>query len=270
LIKTYEAYETKPLIKKFYEQGWRTVKETRKIFEALGIKLTEYLFNNDEIFDSITSNEKINVYSGPIARAGCGLFRQSTKNLIKKRLEKCEASFQVIGLGLNRLKNPEFMSAEVYWNTLRNKIIDSNQFNYFIIYDFGEATGSTIEGVIEDFRNCGISSKNIIFCLGAACIEQTKNRLESITSEITLIVGSKWKYKVTDGEDKYYLDQMFDGEWIDFIPRDWGKCVSGITNESSINAFISWIKETMDISKEDEKMLFQRWKQKYLKKNNPN
>jgi uracil phosphoribosyltransferase len=263
MINVYEAVKTRSLVREFYEKAWRTTEESRRIFEQIGWELTEYALNNIPLLRERRMKSIENVYAAPIARAGFGLLRPSTTNVLKKTFQKLNMPFETFGLGLSRSHPPDKLPAEVYWNTLRNrgKTPDLSS-SLILIYDMGEATGSTIEGVIRELAKFKFESANLLVLVGAAGIEQTRSRLAPLAPGMSFVIGSQWRYETIPGPTQFYLNQMFDGEWIPLEPKDWGRCVSGMTDKPAVQAFITWIDETVPVSKADKAMLYQLWVQK--------
>lgn len=260
MIRVYEVYNVRPLVREFYEKAWRTTKETRRVFEQIGLELTKHALNNVPLLSGNQMKGIVRVYAGPIARAGCGLFRPSIVRSLKKKFQRLNIPFETFGMGLSRFHEPNRLPAKVYWNTLRD--LDNNldlSSSLILIYEMGEATGSTIEGVIRELKMFKVNPENLLFFVGAACIEQTKDRLESLAPGMSLVIGSRWRYEEKPGPTQFYLNQMFDEEWIELSPRDWGRCVSGMKDKASVKAFIAWIGETVNISKADEEMLYKIW-----------
>lgn len=166
------------------------------------------------------------------------------------------------GLGLRRAKNPLRNPATVYWNTLQLTETDDLTKSAILIYEMGEATGSTIAGVVSELRELTIPSGNIVFLIGAACIEQTQMRLDALAPEIHLVIGSRWRYDTTEGPTQFYLTYVNDGEWKSVPPRDWGRCVSGMTDFASVITFIQWVAETVPMTRLDRNLLLQEWSKK--------
>jgi hypothetical protein len=131
-----------------------------------------------------------------------------------------------------------------------------------LIYEMGEATGSTIAGVVSELRELAIPSGNIVFLIGAACIEQTQMRLDALAPEIHLVIGSRWRYNPTEGPTQFYLTHVNNGEWKPVPPRDWGRCVSGMIDLASVKAFIHWVAETVPMTRQDQNLLLKEWSKK--------
>jgi hypothetical protein len=262
-ITVYEAKSVRPLVREFYETAWCSTEETRRLFEQIGWELTQYAFANIPILqcDSMTTIEQ--VYVAPIARAGFGLLRPSILRFLEQRFQQLNVAFEVFGLGLSRTHAPDHLPANVYWNTLRDQGQPRDLSSALIlVYDMGEATGSTLEGVIRELAAFKVKPVNLIFLLGAACIEQTRSRLDPLAPGMSLVMGSRWRYEATPGSTQFYLNQMFDGAWIPMDSRDWGRCVSGMTDEAAVNAFMAWITEIVSISEADQAKLYQLWVKK--------
>jgi uracil phosphoribosyltransferase len=260
MIHIYEADYVKPLVKVFYERAWKNTEETRRIFEEIGFELTKYAFRNVPLLKNLQKNSK--VFAGPIARAGCGLFRPSVINYLRERLKESRICLETFGVGLSRSHDPIRLPAKTYWNTLRYFHKKELSSSLFLLYEMGEATGSTIEGVINELKKFDVSPKNILFLIGVACIDQTKERLESFADSLQVVIGSRWKYDEEPGPTQFYVTQIFEDKWIKITPRDWGRCVSGMKDHSSVMSFINWIEETVNISEEDKEMLFTLWLKK--------
>jgi hypothetical protein len=260
MIQIYEAPKVKRLIREFYEEAWKSTGQTRKVFEQIGLELTQFAFDNVFPLKEQPIETLKSVYGAAIARAGFGLFRPSVLKLLKQTFHAYQLPFQTFGLGLARSSQPDKSPAEVYWNTLRSLDTDLDlSSSLVIIYDMGEATGSTIEGVIKELELFKINIDNLYIILGAACIEQTRKRVESFASGIHLIIGSRWRYDERPGPTQFYLNQMYNKKWIGMAPRDWGRCVSGMTDTSSVKAFINWVRESIKISISDREKLYKLW-----------
>jgi len=255
-------------VREFYEKDWKTIQATRKSFEEIGLKLTDYALAHVPL---LTAKEETGaIYAAPVARAGCGLFRPRVVEKLRRRSLELGVKFYSFGIGASRpYGNPDLLPAEVYWNTLRNSEPDLSN-AVVILYEMGEATGSTVEGIINELRKFGLIVENLVFLVGAACIDQTKDRLEKVAPGMHFVYGSEWKYIEKPGPNQFYLNQIHlprKHRWIRLDPRDWGKCVSGMKNKNDVLEFIKWMRETIDISEEDQKMLCERWLDNiYLKK----
>jgi len=262
MVHMYDAPEITPLVLDFYNTAWQSVASTRHVFEQIGLDLTHAAFRCVPLLHDLTSVDTI--YAGPIARAGCGLFRPSVRSLLTTYA--CSAHHKItvnsFGLGLRRAKNPLHTPATVYWNTLQLTEMDDLTKSVILIYEMGEATGSTIAGVVSELRELTIPFGNIVFLIGAACIEQTRTRLDALAPEIHLVIGSRWRYDPTDGPTQFYLTHVNDGGWKPVPPRDWGRCVSGITDLASVIAFIQWVAETVPMTRQDQNLLLLEWSKK--------
>ena len=56
----------------------------------------------------------VNVYTAPIVRAGCGVFRPLVVNLLQEEFHSKNIGFKTFGLGLNRSNDPLHRPAKVY------------------------------------------------------------------------------------------------------------------------------------------------------------
>jgi hypothetical protein len=262
MVHIYDAPEITPLVLDFYHTAWQSVTSTRYIFELIGLGLTQAAFRSIPLLQDLTCIDSI--YAGPIARAGCGLFRPSVLSLLTTYMhsDHQEITVNSFGLGLRRAQNPLHTPATVYWNTLQLPEIDDPTKSVILIYEMGEATGSTIVGVVSELQKLAIPLGNIIFLIGAACIEQTQTRLDALAPEIHLVIGSRWRYDPTEGPTQFYLTHMNDGRWKPLPPRDWGRCVSGMTNLASVNSFIQWVAETIPMTHQDQNLLLHEWSNK--------
>ena len=261
MVHVYDAPEITPLVLDFYKTAWQSVASTRHVFERIGLGLTQAAFRSVPLLQDLTGIDTI--YAGPIARAGCGLFRSSVLSLLTTYARPYqEITVNSFGLGLRRAKNPRRTPATVYWNTLQLTDINDLTTSVILIYEMGEATGSTIAGVVSELRELAIPSGNIVFLIGAACIEQTQMRLDALAPEIHLVIGSRWRYDPTDGPTQFYLTHVNNGEWKSVPPRDWGRCVSGMTDLASVKAFIQWVAETVPMTHQDQNLLLQEWSKK--------
>lgn len=264
MIHIYDVDCVKPLIIEFYRKAWRSTIETRRIFEEIGLELTKHTLQYIPRLRSF-SKKIDNVYAAPIARAGCGIFRPPVVKLLQEEFYRKGIVFNTFGLGLNRSNDPLHFPAKVYWNTLRDLKPDLSS-AIILLYEIGEATGSTIEGAVRELETFNAVPSNIIFQIGAACIDQTRERLEQVASGIHLVIGSRWRYNEKSGPTQYYLTHILDEKWINMSPRDWGKCVAGMKNEQSVLSFIHWIGETINLSPKDKKFLFRVWLKKIKEK----
>lgn len=265
MIHLYEANNIRPLVRYFYEKAWNTVKETREVFEKIGLELTNYAFNNVQLLNGRQREGLAKVYAAPIARAGCGLFRPSVIRLLNKRFQKFGVPFETFGIGLSRSHEPN-LPAKVYWNTLRYLKNSDLSSSLVLLYEMGIATGSTIEGLVKELKILKVDPAKILFLVGAACIEQNKYKFETIAPGISLVIGSLWKYEEKPGPTQFYLNQLFDEEWIFLDPRDWGRCVSDMKDKSSVRTFINWVGQTVKISKKDKNSLYEIWSKKIKEK----
>ena len=186
--------------------------------------------------------------------------------MLKDRFQGLGLSFETFGMGLSRSNAPVRKPAMMYWNTLRSLKDSDLSSSLVLIYDMGEATGSTITGVVHELKSYGIPPDNVIFLLGAACVDQTRKRLESVAQNTSLVIGSKWKYDERPGPTQFYLTHIYDKGWIQQPPRDWGRCVSGMKNQATVKSFIRWVGETIKLSQGDEEKLFQVWSRKINEK----
>lgn len=263
MVHIYDVLEITALVLDFYNSAWQSVASTRQVFERIGLDLTHAAFRSVPILQDLKLVDTI--YAGPIARAGCGLFRPSTITLLTTLSAPQQITVNSFGLGFRRASNPIHTPATVYWNTLqRARMTEKDDLtkSVILIYEMGEATGSTIAGVITALQEFNIPSENIVFLIGAACIEQTRKRLDSLTPDAHLVIGSRWRYDSTEGPTQFYLTHVNDGEWIPIPPRDWGRCVSGMTDLASVIAFIQWVAETVPMTHQDRHLLLQEWSKK--------
>ena len=153
-------------------------------------------------------------------------------------------------------------AAEVYLDTLAYSQTDLSS-SIVLVYEMGEATGSTIQGVVQELKKHNLDPENLVFLVGAACIDQTRSRLESIAPGMTLVVGTRWRYVEETGTTQYYLTKMrYRDKWIELYPRDWGDCVSGMSDESGVASFLGFMAETATISNHDKARLYERWEAK--------
>ena len=224
MIHIYDVDCIKPLIIEFYRKAWRSTKETRRIFEEIGLELTKHTLHYIPQLRNFPK-ELVNVYAAPIARAGCGTFRPLVVKLLQEEFHRKNIVFKTFGLGLNRSNDPLHSPAKVYWNTLRYSKPDLSS-SIILLYEIGEATGSTIEGAVRELETFNAVPSNIIFQIGAACIDQTRERLEQVASGIHLVIGSRWRYNEKFGPTQYYLTHILDEKWINMSPRDFGENVS--------------------------------------------
>lgn len=61
-----------------------------------------------------------------------------------------------------------------------------------MLYEMGEATGSTLEGIVNELRKFNLRTENPIILVGAACIDQTRSRLERVAPGMNIVYGSRW------------------------------------------------------------------------------
>jgi uracil phosphoribosyltransferase len=264
MVSIYEVEGVRALVLDFYEKAWKSTDATRKVFEQIGYELTTSAINMDTLLQNLNNVDKL--YAGPIARAGCGLFRPHVIKLLEKICTANGVRFESFAMGLRRSDNPLQNPAIVYWNTLQ-RISDLNlSSSTILLYEMGEATGSTIEGAINELRRLKAPPHNVVVLIGAACIEQTKSRLEAVAPDLNLVIGSRWRYDDTPGPTQYYLTHILNDGWTPVSPRDWGQCVSGMTDIESVDSFIDWIRETLQISNNEQKILRQDWSSKINEK----
>jgi hypothetical protein len=264
MISIYDVESVRALVMDFYEKAWKSTDETRRIFEQIGNELTTAAINTVPLLQSLSN--VVTLYAGPIARAGCGLFRPP---VIKVLEEMCTANgvmFESFGMGLRRSEKPLRNPATVYWNTLR-RISDLDLTSSMILlYEMGEATGSTIEGAINELLRLKALPHNVVVLIGAACIDQTKSRLEAVAPGLNLVIGSRWRYDDAPSPAQYFLTHIWKNGWQPVSPRDWGRCVSGMIDVAAVDSFIDWIRETLQISPSEQKMLRQIWSSKIKEK----
>lgn len=263
MIHTYDVEGVRPLVLEFYENAWKSTQKTRSIFEQIGYELTTSAAKTVPLLQNL--HKETTLYAGPIARAGCGLYRPS---VVKALANICEAhgiTFESFGMGLNRPDNPLRDPAIVYWNTLRHISNLDLSSAKILVYEMGEATGSTIEGAIRELRTLNAVPQNVIFLVGAAAVEQTRTRLEAVASGLNVVVGSRWRYDESPGPAQYYLTQILDNGWKPVSPKDWGRRVSGMIDLATVDSFINWVGKTFQISHADRKMLRQVWSNKIEK-----
>jgi hypothetical protein len=176
MVHVYDASDVTSLVLDFYNDAWQSVISTRRVFEQIGLALTRAAFRSVPLLQDLKLVDSI--YAGPIARAGCGLFRPSVVDLLVTWCTPHDITINSFGLGLRRGKNPLHTPATIYWNTLQLTETDDLTRSVILIYEMGEATGSTITGVVTALQDLNIPSENMVFLIGAACIEQTRARLE--------------------------------------------------------------------------------------------
>ena len=264
MIYTYYVESVKSLVLEFYENAWKSTYETRRIFEQIGYELTTSAAKTVPLLQNLDKVAKL--YAGPIARAGCGLFRPSVIKALTNICAVHGITFESFGMGLRRPDNPLRDPATVYWNTLRHISNLDLSSATILLYEMGEATGSTIEGAIKELRTLNAVPHNVIFLVGAAAIDQTRTRLEAVASGLNVVIGSRWRYDETPGPGQYYLTQVLDSGWKSVSPKDWGRYVSGMVDLSTVESFINWVGETLRISNADQKMLRQVWSKNIEKK----
>jgi hypothetical protein len=260
MIYTYYVESVKSLVLEFYENAWKSTYETRRIFEQIGYELTTSAAKTVPLLQNL--NKVAKLYAGPIARAGCGLFRPSVIKFLTNICALHGITFESFGMGLRRPDNPLRDPAIVYWNTLRHISNLDLSSATILLYEMGEATGSTIEGAIKELRTLNAVPHNVIFLVGAAAIDQTRTRLEAVAPDLNVVIGSWWRYDEAPGPAQYYLTQFLDNGWKPVSPKDWGRCVSGMIDLATVESFIKWIGETLQISHADQKMLRQVWSKK--------
>jgi hypothetical protein len=257
MISIYEVEGVRAFVLDFYNAAWKTTTETRRVFEHIGYELTEAARNVVPLLQNLTNTETL--YAGPIARAGCGLFRPPTIKVLEALCSAHGVTFKAFGMGLRRAENPLRRPAVVYWNTLRrNSDLDLSA-SPILLYEMGEATGSTIEGAMNELRRLKARSHNVVVLMGAACLDQTKSRLEAVAPGVNVVAGSRWRYEEAPGPTQYYLTSIWNHGWQPVTPRDWGRCVAGMVDRAAVDAFIDWIQETLPMSPSDRHMLRQRW-----------
>jgi hypothetical protein len=204
------------LVLDFYEKAWKSTDETRRIFEQIGYELTTSAFKTVPLLQNLKNVDKL--YAGPIARAGCGLFRPSVIKVLKKICMANGVMFESFGMGLRRSENPLRNPAIVYWNTLRSISILDLSSSTILLYEMGEATGSTIEGAINELRRLNALPHNVVVLFGAACIDQTKSRLEAVAAGLNVVIGSRWRYDEAPGPTQYYLTHVLNDGWQPISP----------------------------------------------------
>ncbi|MBS3052752.1 MAG: hypothetical protein J4428_05275 [Candidatus Aenigmarchaeota archaeon] len=244
------------LVREFYENGWETREKTQELFLAVGNGLTSYAF--DYVLSNTpaySSGKPRAIYAGAVARGGFGMFRRQTLDLIEFAAEVPVIPF---GLGASRdHERPDELPADVYWDTLGDHDLTDS---VVMVYDFGLSTAGTVHGVVNALRPRGLDNRNLIFLLGAACLEQSGKRLNEVADGMHAVVGSEWRYR-TQNPGMFYLDQMKAGnEWVAMNPQDWGDCVSRLETVGDIELFLSLIGETLQLSPQDRALLFERYK----------
>ena len=264
MISIYDVEGVRALVLDFYEKAWKSTDETRRIFEQIGYELTASAIDAVPLLKNLDNVDKL--YAGPIARAGCGLFRPPVIKLLEKICTAKRIMFESFGMGLRRSENPLRNPAIVYWNTLRRISDIDLSSSTVLLYEMGEATGSTIEGAINELRKLKAPPHNVVVLIGAACIDQTKSRLEAVAPGLNLVIGSRWRYDDAPGLTQYYLTHVLNDGWVPVSPRDWGRCVSGMFDTATVDSFIDWIRETLRISPSEQQMLRQAWFSKIKEK----
>ena len=247
-------------VREFYEKTWKTTRGTRASFEEIGIKLTDYALAHVPL---LTRKEETDaIYAAPVARAGVGLFRPAVVEELRARSKELGVNFYSFGIGASRPhENLVSLPAEVYWNTLRASDTDLSN-AMVMLYEMGEATGSTLEGIVNELRKFKLRTENLVLLVGATCIDQTRSRLERVAPGMNLVYGSRWRYIEKPGPSQFYLHKMYlfqEDRWIELDPKDWGSCVSGMTDKQAVYSFIEWMTETIVVPEEDQKMLYERW-----------
>ena len=264
MISIYDVERVRALVMDFYEKAWKSTDETRRIFEQIGYQLTTAAVNTVPLLRNLNNMDTL--YGGPIARAGCGLFRPPAIKVLEKICAAKGIVFESFGMGLRRSENPLRNPAIVYWNTLR-RISDLDlSSSTILLYEMGEATGSTIEGAVNELRRLNALPRNVVVLIGAACIDQTKSRLEAVAPGLNVVIGSRWRYDDAPGPTQYYLTHVLNNGWTPVSPRDWGRCVSGMIDIAAVDSFIDWIRETLPISPSEQQMLRQTWSSKIKEK----
>ncbi len=262
-MRVYEASSATRLVREFYEKTCETTEGTRKSFEQIGVELTRCALDQVPLLRERGSVESI--YVGAVARGGFGVLRPPTLRLLEERAGELKIPLKTFALGLKRSHEPTKEVAEVYLNTLEYAKPDLSS-SLVLVYEMGEATGSTVEGAVKALMPYNLCLKRFIFLVGAACIEQTRGRLEAAASDMTLIVGSRWRFIEEPGPSQYYLTKMRSGVgWLELHPRDWGDCVSGMDSEAGVKSFIDFMGEAVKLSSPDQSALYKRWTAKLAK-----
>ncbi|MHA1675639.1 MAG: hypothetical protein ACTSU6_00515 [Candidatus Njordarchaeales archaeon] len=262
-LRLYNA-NLEPDVRNFYEETWETTERTRKSFEEIGRRLTEYALTNVPL---LNGEERINaIYAAPVLRAGVGLFRPDIVQLLKKRARELGVDFHTFAIGASRPhKYTDKTSADVYLNTLQYSHPDLSN-AVVILYEFGEATGSTIEGVVKDLKKYNLNTNNLILLAGAACIDQSQSRLERVAPGMHIVAGSRWKYTEKEGPSQFYLRWMLNPEtqrYDEMNPRDWGRCVSGMVDEDSVRKFILWMRDSRENEPSEQDLIYMSEKDQY-------
>ncbi len=257
MVSIYEAEDVRSLVLNFYETAWRTPAATRRVFEQIGYELTKAAQSAVPLLQNLTHTDTL--YAGPIARAGCGLFRPSAIQVLEALCSANGVTLKPFALGLRRTAHPLHHPAVVYWNTLRRQPAPDLSTAPILLYEMGEATGSTIAGAVAELRRLKAQPHNVVVLLGAACLDQTARRLEAVAPEASLVIGSRWRYDDAPGPTQYYLTAVWNGGWQPVTPRDWGRCVAGMTDRAAVDAFLDWMQETLPVSPQDRLRLRRRW-----------
>ena len=264
MISIYDVERVRALVLDFYENAWKSTADTRRVFAHIGYELTTAAITTVPLLQALNHVDAL--YAGPIARAGCGLFRPPIITVLEQICTANGIRFASFGLGLQRSENPLRTPAIVYWNTLR-RIADLDlSSKAILLYEMGEATGSTLEGAMNELRRLNARPRNVVALIGAACIDQTQRRLDTVAPGLNVVIGSRWRYDETPGPTQYYLTHVLNDGWTPVAPRDWGRCVSGMIDLASVDAFIDWIRETLPITPSDQAMLRQTWSRKIHEK----
>ncbi len=257
MISIYEAEDVRALVLDFYETAWKTPATTRRVFAQIGYELTKAARNAVPLLQNLTQTDTL--YAGPIARAGCGLFRPPAIQVLDALCSANDVTLKPFALGLRRAAQPLHHPAVVYWNTLRHRPAPDLSAAPILLYEMGEATGSTIAGAVTELRRLKAQPHNVVVLIGAACLDQTTPRLEAVAPGLSLVIGSRWRYDDTPGPTQYYLTAVWKDGWQVMTPRDWGRCVAGMTDLAAVDAFLDWIQETLPVSPRDRQMLRRRW-----------
>ena len=104
MISIYEVEGVRAFVLDFYDAAWKTTTETRRVFEHIGYELTEAARNVVPLLQNLTNTETL--YAGPIARAGCGLFRPPTIKVLEALCSAHGVTFKAFGMGLRRAEIP--------------------------------------------------------------------------------------------------------------------------------------------------------------------
>jgi hypothetical protein len=130
----------------------------------------------------------------------------------------------------------------------------------------GEATGSTLEGAMNELRRLNALPHTVVALIGAACIDQTQRRLDMVAPSLHVVIGSRWRSDDTSGLTQYYLTHVLNDGWTPVSPKDWGRCILGMIDIAAVGSFIDWIRVTLQISPSDQKMRHQTWSRKIHEK----